>query len=105
MSNLIQFCGSPERRGRRHFTHFLSRLAAIALCLMVRSILLAQVPEGAINGVVSDTTGAVVTTARLRVSQMGFGGGRVVGADAYGWYYITNLEPGDYQLEALASGF
>jgi hypothetical protein len=88
-----------------HSTYLLARLAAIALYLLVRSILLAQVPAGAIHGVVSDITGAVVTTARLRVSQLGFGGGRVIGADAYGWYYITNLEPGEYQIETFASGF
>ena len=105
MWNLIQLRWSQDRRGRLRSKYLRTRLAGITLYLLVRSILLAQVPEGAINGVVSDITGAVVTTARLRVSQLGFGGGREVGADAYGGYYITNLEPGDYQLEALAPGF
>jgi hypothetical protein len=41
----------------------------------------------------------------LRVSQPQFGGGRVVGTDAYGQYYITNLDPGDYEIEAFAPGF
>jgi hypothetical protein len=101
MSTLIRCRWSQHRRGRLHF----ECLAAIALCILPRSILLAQVPEGTIRGVVTDMTGAVMTTARLRVSQPGFGGGRAVRADTYGAYYITNLEPGDYQLEALAAGF
>jgi signal transduction histidine kinase len=85
--------------------YFLARLAPIALYLLIRSTLLAQVPGGAIHGVVHDTTGAVLTKASLRISQLQSGGGRVVGADAYGGYYITNLEPGDYQIEAFAPGF
>jgi hypothetical protein len=66
---------------------------------------MAQAPEGTIRGVVRDVTGAVVTKTSLRVSQLQFGGGRVVGADAFGQYSITNLEPGDYEIEASATGF
>jgi hypothetical protein len=99
MWNLIHSGWSQDRCGGLHSKYLVARLAAVALCILVRSSLFAQVPEGAIHGVVSDITGVVVTTARLHVSQLGFGGGRIVGADTYGWYYITNLEPGDYQLE------
>ena len=105
MCSLIQLRASQDRRRQLHSKHRLAHLAVIALYLLLRNILLAQVPEGAINGLISDATGAVVPTARLRVSQPGFGDGRVVRPDADGQYYITNLEPGDYQIETLAPGF
>jgi Carboxypeptidase regulatory-like domain len=90
------------RRGRLHSKYL---LAPAALCILVRSTLLAQVPEGVIQGVVSDISGAVLTKASLQLAQPQIGGSRIVGTDAYGQYHITNLEPGDYQLEALAPGF
>ena len=43
MSNLIELRRSQDRRGRLHSTYLLARLAAIALYLLVRSILLAQI--------------------------------------------------------------
>src|SRR4029077_10409942 len=75
-----------------------------ALFVLLQNTLLAQAPEGTIRGVVRDITGAVVKTT-LRVSQPQFGGGRVVGTNVDGQYYITNLEPGDYEIEAFAPGF
>ena len=80
----------PSRRGR-HSMQFVACPLVISVCLLVVSTVLAQVPEGTIRGVVADMTGAVVTTASLRISQPGFGGGRAVPADAYGAYHITNL--------------
>jgi len=67
--------------------------------------LLAQAPHGAIRGIVNDTTGAVVTKVTLRVSQPHLGGGRVVWTDAYGQYFVSNLAPGYYEIEASAAGF
>jgi protocatechuate 3,4-dioxygenase beta subunit len=46
-----------------------------------------------------------VVKARLRVTQPQFGGGRIVWTDDYGQYHITNLEPGEYEIEAFAPGF
>jgi len=82
-----------------------ARLIACTLFVLIQNILLAQTPEGAIRGIVKDVTGAVATKASVRVSQPQFGGGRVAGTDAYGQYYITNLAPGDYEVEASALGF
>jgi len=75
------------------------------LFVLVQDSLLAQAPEGAIRGIVNDVTGALVVKASLRVTQPQFGGGRIVWTDDYGQYYITNLEPGDYEIEAFAHGF
>jgi hypothetical protein len=106
MSNSIQLRFFQDRCGYLHSTFHVPALPVVfALFVLLQNTLLAQAPEGAIRGVVNDVTGAVVTKASLRVRQAQFGGGRVVGTDAYGQYYITNLEPGDYEIEASAPGF
>ena len=89
----------------RSTLYFLTRLFAFTLLVLIQDRLLAQTPEGAIRGIVSDMTDAVVTKASLKLTQPEFGAGRVVKTDAYGRYYITNLEPGDYEIEAFAPGF
>jgi hypothetical protein len=96
-------------RGRFRCLHstlyLLARVIACTLFVLIQESFLAQAPEGAIRGIVKDVTGAVATKTSLRVSQPHLGGGRVVGTDAYGQYYVTNLEPGDYEIEASAPGF
>src|SRR6202008_5050771 len=52
-----------------------------------------------------DATGAVVPSVRLRVIQPQFGGGRIVRTDAYGPYFVTSLQPGDYDIVSDAPGF
>src|SRR5207302_2030932 len=106
MSNPIQLRFFQDRSGYLHSTFYVPALSIVfTLFVLLQNTLLAQAPEGTIRGVVRDVTGAVVTKTSLRVSQSQFGGGRVVGTDAYGQYYITNLEPGDYDIEAFAPGF
>jgi hypothetical protein len=73
--------------------------------VLIEDNLLAQAPQGAIRGTVNDATGAIVTKASLRVIQPQLGGERVVWTDAYGQYFVTNLEPGDYEIEAFATDF
>ena len=90
---------------RSRSTRFVVRLAVISLHVLVASTFLAQSPEGTVHGVVTDINGAAVRTASLQVSQAGFGGGRVLGADAYGRYYITNIGPGDYRITVSAPSF
>ena len=106
MSNSIQLRFFQDRCGYLHSTFYVPALPIVfALFVLVQNTLLAQTPDGAIRGVVNDITGAVMTKASIRISQPQLGGGRVVGTNAYGLYYITNLEPGEYQIEAFAPGF
>src|SRR5690242_16401661 len=81
------------------------RLGMISLHVMVATTFLAQSPEETVHGIVTDIKGAAVTTASLQFTQAGFGGGRVLAADAYGRYYITNIGPGDYGITVSAPGF
>src|ERR1700757_5498444 len=106
MSNAIQLRFFQDRCGYLHSTFYVPALPIVfTLFVLLQNTLLAQAPEGTIRGVVRDDTGAVVTKTTLRVRQPLFGGGRVVGTNVNGQYYITNLEPGDYEIEAFAPGF
>ena len=106
MSNSIQLRLFQDRCSYLHSTFCVLALPVIfTLFVLVQNTLLAQAPDGAIRGAVNDITGAVMTKASIRISQPQLGGGRVVGTDAYGQYYITNLEPGDYEIQAFAPGF
>ncbi len=106
MSNSIQLRFFQDRCGCLHSTFYVPALPIIfTLLVLLQNTLLAQAPEGTIRGVVKDVTGAVVTKTTLRVRQPQFGGGRVVATNVNGQYYITNLEPGDYEIEASAPGF
>src|SRR5246500_162453 len=106
MSNAIQLRFFQDRCGYLHSTFYVPALPIVfTLFVLLQNTLLGQAPEGTIRGVVRDDTGAVVTKTNLRVRQPQFGGGRVVRANANGQYYITNLEPGDYEIEAFAPGF
>jgi hypothetical protein len=106
LSNSIQLRLLQHRRGHlRSSVCFLARLIILTVFVLVQHNLLAQAPKGAIRGIVNDVTGAVVTKVSLRVTQPQFGSDRVVRTDAYGQYYVTDLEPGDYEIEAFAPGF
>jgi hypothetical protein len=106
MSNSIPLRFLQARCGYPHSTFYVPALPIVfTLFILLQNSVLAQAPEGAIRGGVNDATGAFVTKTSVRVSQPQFGGGRVVGTNAYGQYYITNLAPGDYEIEASAPGF
>src|SRR4029077_4028418 len=106
MSNSIQLRLFQDRCGYLHSPFYVPAIPIVlALFVLLQNTLLAQAPEGTIRGVIRDVTGAVVTKTTLRVRQPRFGDGRVVGANVDGQYYITNLEPGDYEIEAFAPGF
>ncbi len=106
MSNSIHLRFFQDRCGCLDSTFYVPALAiAFSLFVLLQNTLLAQAPEGTIRGVVKDVTGAVVAKATLRVRQPQFGDERVVETNVNGQYYITNLEPGDYEIDAFAPGF
>src|SRR6201997_3630402 len=106
MSNSILWRFLQDRCGYLHSTFYVPALPIVfTLFVLLQNTLLGQAPEGTIRGVVRDDTGAVVTRTTLRARQPQFGGGRVMGTNVNGQYYITNLEPGDYEIEAVAPGF
>jgi hypothetical protein len=65
----------------------------------------AQLPTVTLNGTVTDPQGAVVAGARVAATSEATGISREVLTAAEGFYTITNLVPGDYNVRVEAKGF
>ena len=65
----------------------------------------AQADQGAITGVVQDTTGAVVPNAQVTLTSTETGLVLHVQTDASGNYVFSPIKIGTYKVEAAASGF
>ncbi len=60
---------------------------------------------GAINGVVTDPNGAVVTDAAVTATNEGTNAAVSTKSDSVGAYIISNLQPGVYDVETTVTGF
>jgi len=60
---------------------------------------------GSIIGTVTDPSGAVVPNAKVTVTNTGNGSVRNATSSANGFYTVTNLQPGPYQVTIEAPGF
>src|SRR6266576_2296832 len=58
-----------------------------------------------ISGVVKDSNGAVVTEAQLSVTQKATAVSREAVTNSAGFFVISNLAPGVYELKVHAKGF
>ncbi len=76
---------------------FVSWLSAITL--------LAQVDTGSITGTVSDASGAVVSGARVTLTNQGTGAAFSMTTGSDGVYTFSPVRIGTYKLEATAQGF
>jgi hypothetical protein len=66
----------------------------------------AQELEGTINGTVTDSSGAVIPGATVKITQNGLNGAaRTIKTDAHGGYTATNLAAGNYTVTITANGF
>jgi hypothetical protein len=66
---------------------------------------LAQADLGAINGVITDASGAAIAKASVTVTNTETGAVRVSTTNNSGEYSITQLNPGSYTASVTASGF
>ncbi len=80
-------------------------LAGVILCLLLGSVVWAQVYSGSVTGVVTDPSGAVVTEAKVTVTDAGKGFVYRATTDTVGRYLIRPLPPATYQLVVEAPGF
>ncbi len=58
-----------------------------------------------LSGTVTDPSGAVVANTHVTVHSLATGVDRLVDTDSAGIYSVPSLQPGDYQIQATASGF
>jgi hypothetical protein len=82
----------------------LSKILAVAV-LGVYGICVFAQSTASLSGVVTDPTGAVVPGAHVTVHSLATGIGRDIVTDSAGIYVVPSLQPGDYQVEATATGF
>src|SRR5579864_3266449 len=67
--------------------------------------LFGQANTGSIRGTVSDSTGAVVPSAKISLTNVKTGVQSTVTTDGLGDYLFEFLPPGDYRIEAEVAGF
>jgi hypothetical protein len=77
---------------------------ALSLCLGV-GVLAQSVTAGDINGVVTDSTGAIVPNATITVTSPATGETKSVESNSTGAYRVSLLPPGTYKVTATAPGF
>jgi len=78
----------------------------LTICLLAAPALLAQTGgEGAIQGTVTDATGAVVPNATVIATNVGTGVQITRATSSAGLYDITPLIPGQYNIEVKSPGF
>src|SRR5580700_6984798 len=100
----------PDQEYLNRFTHLEDRMRRMRF--FVYAILLPVCALGAwaqstasLSGTVTDPSGAVVPNAQVTVHSLGTGADRVVKTDSDGIYAVPSLQPGDYKVQATASGF
>lgn len=82
------------------------KISAILFCsLLLLSAAVAQETTGAIQGLVKDSSGAVVPNATVEVTSSALLGVKKTQTDAGGYYRFTNLPLGSYTVTASAAGF
>jgi hypothetical protein len=86
-------------------TKFSKGLFVIVLMLMIGVGIGFSQSTATLAGTVTDPSGAVVPNARITVHSLATGIERVIVTDDAGIYVAPSLEPGDYQVQASASGF
>ena len=78
---------------------------AAAICLFAAAPLRAQDPGGAVEGAVSDSSGAIVAAARVTVKNLGTGLRRESVSGADGFYRVLALPVGAYTLTVESPRF
>jgi len=90
----------------QRFRHFYLLPIALVCILALPFATLAQTAvDGAIGGTVADTTGAVISGAKVRVRNVGTNAVQSATADASGYFRIIHLAPGTYDVSISANGF
>jgi outer membrane receptor protein involved in Fe transport len=77
----------------------------LALFVFDSRPVLAQGTAATLTGVVSDPSGAPVPNARVAIENVDTGIVSSTTTDAKGFYSVTNLQPGTYDVTTVATGF
>ncbi len=77
----------------------------VLVLMLLPAIAFAQQPTAQITGIISDSTGAVVPAADIKVSNVNTGMHWEAKSNESGNYAFSNLPPGDYQISVSREGF
>ena len=83
----------------------LSFAVMIALFLFASGSLAQSTTDGAIGGVVTDSSGAAVPNAKVTVKNLGTNAEEVVTTDETGYFRVGKVQPATYSVSIEASGF
>ncbi len=90
--------------GGRNLRRVMAGLVAVLL-LICPFVIRAQELTATLNGVVADSTGAVIPKATVSITQTGTNAVRTVQSDESGNYVFSNVPAGTYTLKASSAGF
>jgi len=90
---------------RKHLTRSIVFVAALVLVSLCGGLANAQTVTGTVQGVVSDSKGAVIAGAEVTVRNVETGQTRTMKTNADGYYVATFLPLGRYNISSSASGF
>src|SRR5579871_4970271 len=80
-------------------------VALITIPLLITLLAFAQTDIGSISGYVKDPSGGVIPKAKVTVKNEATGQQIPVVTNDSGYYVVTNLQPGNYTVNAEAQGF
>src|ERR1044071_7909795 len=83
----------------------MTKIGWVVLLFAAAGLLVGQVDTGVISGSVTDSSGAVVAGAVIHIRNLGTGQSLAIQTNQSGVYVSTPLRPGEYSVEAEASGF
>src|SRR5215472_9209367 len=83
----------------------LAILATVLVLMFLSSAMLGQAVNATLLGTVTDSSGAVVSGAKVKVTEMRTGLERVSTTNSSGNYQFVDLPPGQYEVTAEQAGF
>jgi outer membrane receptor protein involved in Fe transport len=83
----------------------ITKAATLLLLLSLSVFAYGQGEKGSISGTVTDASNAVIHGATITVTAVGTGAVRTATTNDSGFYSVTNLAPGSYDVKVAASGF
>src|SRR5882724_3255821 len=93
---------------KQHFANvkFLAFVSALLCMFMLgASIVSAQTTTGTVSGQILDSTGAIVTTAKVTITNDGTGVSQTITTSSAGTFHLPSMLPGIYTLVVEATGF